>query len=71
MIKEKGIVDIINFILLQREYSRQRFGNFVFETLKAFHNDCTLRNPLASTTEIFHAETELGKYIGKCIRREY
>ena len=71
MLKEKGIVDIINFILLQREYSRQRFGNFVFETLKAYHNDCILRNPYASATEILHANAELGKYVGKCIRGEY
>lgn len=64
-------MDIRYLIQLQKQQNMQRFSNFVFDTIKAIHSDSTLRKPLASTTEIFHAETELGKYIGKCIRREY
>ena len=55
----------------QRAESQRRFGNFLFDTLKAYHNDLTLRNPNASVFEKLHASAELGKYMGKCIRREY
>ena len=53
-----------------REQQRQRFGNFMQDLFKAAHNDSTLRNPYKSDAEKIHAESELGKFIGKCIRRE-
>lgn len=63
-------MDIIS-ILLQREYNKQRFGNFLFETLKAYKNDCTLSNQNTSTIDRLQASAELGKYFGKYIRREF
>lgn len=54
-----------------QQQQKRRFANFLYDTLKAFHNDCTLRNPNSSVFEILHASSELGKYMGKCIRREY
>ena len=63
--------NIYILIQQQRAESQRRFGSFLFETLKAFHSDCTLRNPYKSYAEKIHAESELGKYIGKVIRREY
>ncbi len=54
-----------------REQQRLRFGNFMQDLFKAVHNDATLRNPYKSYAEKIHAESELGKFIGKCIRREF
>lgn len=54
-----------------REQQRQRFGNFMQDLFKAVHNDSTLRNPYKSDAEKIHAESELGKFIGKIFRREY
>ncbi len=54
-----------------REQQRQRFGNFMQDLFKAVHNDSILRNPYKSDAEKIHAESELGKFIGKCIRREF
>lgn len=68
--KEK-IMNIYQLIQQQKAEQQRRFGNFLFETLKAFHNDCMLRNPDASVFEKLHASAELGKYFGKYIRREY
>ena len=54
-----------------REQQRLRFGNFMQDLFKAVHNDATLRNPYKSYAEKIHVESELGKFIGKCIRREF
>lgn len=64
-------MDIRYLIHLQRQQNMQRFGHFLFDTIKAIHNDCTLRNPDATTLEVIHASNELGSYMGKCIRKEY
>lgn len=53
------------------EQQRQRFGNFMQDLFKAAHNDSTLRNPYKSDAEKIHAGSELGKFIGKVLRREY
>ena len=53
------------------EQQKQRFGNFMQDLFKAAHNNATLRNPYKSDTEKIHAESELGKFIGKIFRREY
>ena len=41
------------------------------DLFKATHNNATLRNPYKSNAEKIHAESEFGKFIGKCIRREF
>lgn len=53
------------------EQQRQRFANFMQDLFRATHNNATLRNPYKSNAEKIHAESELGKFIGKCIRREF
>lgn len=63
--------DIYNLIQQQKIEQQRRFSSFMLETIKAFHSDYTLRNPNSSALEIIHASNELGKYMGKCIRKEF
>ena len=63
--------NIYNLIQQQKIEQQRRFNSFMIETINAFHSDYTLRNPNSSAFEIIHASNELGKYMGKCIRREF
>lgn len=64
-------MNIYQLIQQQRAEQRQRFGNFMQDLFKAAHNNAILNNPYKSDAEKIHAESELGKFIGKCIRREF
>ena len=64
-------MNIYQLIQQQRVEKQRKLSNFVFETIKAFQENCVLKNPNSSTYEKTHAGIEICKYIDKRIHKEH